>query len=171
LTKILLNKQEIFELKNALSEVFDKITNLKENCIMAKNIQYPKIPSLLTESLCIHLIKKGIILDELNDYSIIFGGRLCDVLAQKNKKTKKIEVKSTGHSAFQYLGPKDISSDYLVWIHFDNSFLDNNFDEISVFTIKQPRQFLKQPRKLTLNKLRNLTQGNMIEKKFVLDEL
>ena len=171
MSKTLLNKHEILELKDALTEVFNKITTMKTNSVIAKHIQYPKIPSSLTESICIHLIKKGIILNELNGYSIDFGGKLCDVLAQKNKKIKKIEVKSTGHSAFQYLGPKDVSADYLVWIHFDNSFIDDNFDEIDVITIKQPGKFIKEPGKLTLGKLRNLTHDNAIEGKFTLDDL
>ena len=171
MSKTILTKPEIFELKNTLTKVFFDITSIKNDTEIAKYMQYPKIPSFLSESICIHLIQKKIILNELSNYSIDFGESLCDILAQKNMDVKKIEVKSTGHSAFQNIGPKDIVSDYLVWIHFDNSFINDIFDDIAIFTLKQPGKFIKKPQKLTLSKLRDLTHDNLIEERFALDIL
>lgn len=171
MSKKLLSPTEITDLVSVLSEVFDDITNKKQKTKIARYIQYPKLPPSLTESICVHLIKKKIILSELSDYTVSFGGILSDIMAINESETKKIEVKSTGKTAFQYVGPKDISADYLVWIHFDKAFLENNFDNILVITVKNPSQFLKNPQKITLDKLRKLVNGQSYEKYFSIHSL
>lgn len=171
MSKKLLSPLEITDLVNVLSEVFDDITNKKQKIKIASHIQYPKLPPSLTESICIHLIKKKIILPELSSYVINFGGNISDIIAINKTDAKKIEVKSTGKTAFQYVGPKDISADYLIWIHFDKAFLENNFDKILVIIVKNPSQFLKYPQKITLDRLRKLVYGQLYEKYFSIQSL
>jgi hypothetical protein len=68
------------------------------------------------------------------------GGTVADVIAKtEDSRTLKIEVKSTGSSSFQNFTKKDIQADYLIWIHFDNFFYDEEKPQIEIFILKDPR--------------------------------
>jgi hypothetical protein len=139
-----LSDGEIIELSRHMVDIFKIIAKMKQKYVLAKYIQYPKIPPILSESICLKLLKKKIILEELKDFSFEFGGNLSDILAKKSK-TKKIEVKSTGKSGFQKFGKGDISCDYLIWIHFDKAFYENNFNNIHIFIINCPSRYFDKP--------------------------
>ena len=158
-----LSMKEIKELSNLTANVFKYYTSLKKKNKIAKFIQYPKVPNILSESLAIQLILKKKILRELSSCEVILGGNVADVIAKKLKSIKKIEVKATGAKEFQEFGPKDIKADFLVWINFGDSFLRGNFSRISVFTLKNPRKYFKKPTKIVLSKFKQI-MGNRIVK-------
>ena len=54
-----------------------------------------------------------------------FGGNVADVLADKDGRDYKIEIKATGSKKFQYFSDKDVTTDYIVWMHFGDFFMGN----------------------------------------------
>jgi hypothetical protein len=62
----MLSATEIDQFVFLLKDVFTYISNLKEKNPLAADIQYPKLPPKLTESLAIHLLRRGLI-PELKD--------------------------------------------------------------------------------------------------------
>jgi hypothetical protein len=162
MSRELISTQEIKELNKLLRQVFEYITNLKNKNRLANKIKYPQLPSILTESLAIHLLKKGII-PELSGFNFDFGGRIADVLAKRNSRKIKIEVKATAKSAFQYFGEKDITADYILWIHFANFFMNYNDTKIEIYIIKKPSYYFDKTVKITLTKLKQIV-GQKLEK-------
>jgi hypothetical protein len=156
-----LSIQEIKTLNGLLRQVFGYITDLKTKEPLASKIKYPQLPSVLTESFAIHLLKRKFILSELDGFHFDFGGRTADVLAIKDLRTIKIEVKATAKSAFEYFGEKDLSADYLLWFHFDEFYLNSNKTVIEVFVIKQPANYFSKPRKITLSQLKQILGKNL----------
>jgi len=163
--KELLSIQEIKELFKIILQVRDYIKKLKQNNKLAVFINNPRLPPALTESLIIHLISKEIVLKELKNYEIEFGGNVADIIAKKNS-VKKIEVKATQEQAFQYFGKKDITADYIVWVHFGNSFVDKDFSNIQVFIIRNPDKYFKEPKKITLNVVKRIVGTKLEETRF-----
>lgn len=157
----LLSIQDIKELNKLLRQVFEYITSLKKENILADKIKYPQLPSILTESLAIHLLNKKIIIPELDGFSFDFGGRTADILASKNSKTIKIEVKATAKSAFEYFGEKDVSADYILWFHFAEFYMSSKDTNIKMFIIRNPSDYFKNPIKITLSKLKQIIGKNL----------
>jgi len=152
--KTCLTKDQIRTLTKLIREVFVFLEKLKASNALAERIQYPKIPPILSESIVIHLIRDRKILNGLmNLGDVHFGGRAADVIVESGSKKLRVEVKSTGKNAFEYFGPKDISADYLVWVHFGGFFTQATDKSISVFTIARPAQYFTEPVKITLDKL------------------
>lgn len=147
---------DIKELDSLLREVFDYIIDLRKKNRLAYNIQYPKIPSILTESLAIHLLNRMGIISKLNGYTFKFGGRVADILAIKGNNKIKIEIKATAKSAFEYFGEKDISADFIIWIHFGNFFVNKEETQIKVFIVQTPRNYFHSPIKITLSRLKQI---------------
>ena len=116
MTKKELSVQEVAELLGLFSEVFVYISKLKRKKKLAENIQYPKLPSILTESIILHLLRQHIILPDLSNFQFKFGGNIADIIGSNKEKDIKIEVKGTVNS-FKYFGPKDINADYLICIY------------------------------------------------------
>ncbi len=158
----LLSISEIKELNKLLREVFSYITKTKENNPLGNKIKYPQLPSILTESLAIHLLKNKKILPNLSGYSFDFGGRKADILGKKGDAEIKIEVKATAKSAFQYFGEKDISADYIVWIHFSEFYMGLENSPIKIFIIKEPNTYFKNTIKITLSKLKKLLENRLV---------
>ena len=172
MTKDSLSGTEIQELAKRTADVFSFISDLKKNYEICNHIQYPKIPQMLSESLAVNLIEQSKILKELTGHKISLGGVIADVKAEsKNNSTVKIEVKSTGKSAFQEFGPKDIIADYLVWIHFGGSFLTRDFSKVQAYTIKNPNSYFKKPIKITLDKLKQVVGKKLIQIEFNLEKI
>jgi hypothetical protein len=119
-TKQLLSPLEIEELVKLLKDVFAYITELKEKNRLAADIQYPKLPPKLTESIAIHLLRQGLI-GELHGYEFRFGGNEADILAERSMEKIQIEIKGTT-KGFEYFGEKDIKADYLLWFDFEDFF-------------------------------------------------
>jgi len=171
MTRELLSIKEIVNLGILLCDVFDYITKIKKKEKLGDKIKYPQIPSILSESLAIHLLNKKIILSELERFRFDFGGRTADILANKNEEKIKIEVKATAKSAFQYFGPKDIVADYIIWIHFEDFFMDLEKNIVKIFIIKNPGKYFEKPVKITLSKLKQVIGEDLEEKEINVDQL
>lgn len=166
-----LTKDEIKELSNLLIDLFDHISRLKQRNQLANRIQYPKIPSILSESIIIHLINDGKILEDLRGYSVNFGGKKGDILISTDAHELQIEVKATAKSAFEYFGKKDITADYLIWIHFGSYFLGANDNLIEVNVVRQPSRYFEEPVKITLSKLKQAIGDDLKVVQLNLNEL
>ena len=167
----LISTKEIKELNELLRQVFEYIINLKKGYKLADKIKYPQIPSILTESLAIHLLKKGEIIPELTGFKFEFGGRTADILATKGSRIIKIEVKATAKSAFQYFGEKDITANYILWIHFADFYMSSKDTNIEMYIIKKPDDYFKRPVKITLSKLKQNLGENLEKRHFDIDSL
>ena len=151
MSKTCLKWAEIIELMDLLSEVFSYVSNLRTENPLAEHIQFPKIPLILSESLCM-LEKEKIF---LGCFSADFGGRESDIIVIFQDGTKKTaEIKATGQSAFQALSKKDIAADFLVWVHFGRFFEDND-EEIRAYVMENPKRIFTRPVKINLEKFRS----------------
>jgi hypothetical protein len=170
--QICLAKDEIRELANLLSEVFEHLTALRSENPLAEKIQFPKIPAILSESIIIHLLRENRIVPNINAQEISFGGRKADIIAKTSSEdTLKIEVKATGSSAFEYFGEKDVASDFLVWVHFGDFFVSTNQRFIDIFIVRNPSQYFSRPIKITLRKFRESIGTNIQRLHLNIDEL
>ena len=108
MTQKILDVKTIKEITKALATITKFTSKLKDESEYANYIQYPKIPSVLSESLVIHLIKKKLILKKLVNFEITLGGKVADIIAKNQKKTIKIEVKAIGPRDFNTLDLKTL---------------------------------------------------------------
>ena len=123
----LLSPGQIKELLHLLGDSFVRLTRLRKRSALAIHIQFPKIPSILTESIVIQLLSSGELLPPLRrrGYEFKLGGKLADIVASNPKhKELKIEVKATARSGFQALSEKDVNADFLIWLHFGDQFIE-----------------------------------------------
>lgn len=154
---------ELRELLSLLGQLYSTVSVLHRNHPAARAIQFPKIPPILSESICCWLLNRGKVLPNLvrNGYQFELG-HSADILGQKDKANLRIEVKSTARSAFQELSEKDIRADYLIWLHFSNSFLDwsacekRGYLNIEVYPVKTPFNYFKQRQKITLSRFKQV---------------
>lgn len=92
--KTALTKDEIKELSNLISEVFEYLSNLRSRNQLANSIQYSKIPPTLSESIVMHLINDRKILGDLrNIKGVKFGGNKGDILISTNDGEHRIKLK------------------------------------------------------------------------------
>jgi len=146
-----LNWDEVIELIDLLTEVFSVVSDLRNRNPIARWIQFPKIPSILSESLCI--LERGKLFPGCSN--AISGGRTCDVMVLfPNAARKTAEIKATGQSAFEELSEKDISADFLVWVYFGRFFEDQN-EEIKAYVMENPGRIFHNRVKITLEKFRS----------------
>lgn len=143
-----LTKDEIRALIALVREAFAYIEQLHSRNRLANEIQFPKIPTLLSQSIVVHLIRDRKIIRELGDSSTAeFGpGSDADVIVRDDSRTVRVEVKGTGSRAFEHFGDKDLRADYIVWVHFGKFFLASDTEKIDVITIRRPFDFFKQGR-------------------------
>ena len=113
-----LTAEELTELAALLRRVFDCISQLKAANPAAAPIQYPKLPSIFSESLV--LLCGPVLFPHAKN--LRRGGAVADILFEAGNITKRVEVKATGQQAFQYFGQKDINADFLVWLAFAEFF-------------------------------------------------
>lgn len=144
-----LSKEEIRDLINLLREIFTYFQNLRSRTKLAEKIQFPKIPSVLSESIIYHLISEKKLFEALSD-EVLLGGNADIIIKDHNGKQVKIEVKATGSENFQYLSQKDINCDYLVWVSFGDYFLINSRTFIQIFVLNEPKKFFNNPIKIML---------------------
>lgn len=150
-----LSTPDILNLISILRNAFKAALIQRDSHLLAKHIQLPKIPSILSEAIIASLIEKKRILNELHVIELSSNHGLADIVARTKDRVIKIEVKSTGESAFQQLGEKDIKADVLVWLHFDRFFIDEKVNSFEVFIIHNPAHRLTAG-KITLSNLRAL---------------
>lgn len=149
MSKKLLNAVEIGELIQTLRTLFKYYQELQNRSEVAKFIQRPKIPPFLSESLIVDLGNRGI-LESLDCSNFDLSSSNGDVVAISPSGQVKIEVKATAQSAFQLFSKKDIEADYLVWVHFNRYFEDEECREIEIFILREPTKIFVESRKITL---------------------
>ena len=157
----LLNDVEIRETPIAVRASFRAIQRIQLELPGGRHIQLPRIPSILSESIVAREIRLGQapLWQELGTSSP--GGRSCDLLAKVGNKVYKVQVKATGSQGFQYLGPKDIVSDVLVWLHFGAFFEKDDKLPVECYWLPRPSNFFQHDLKISLPKFKQIVAGKL----------
>src|SRR2546422_4415211 len=170
MTKKPLSPTEIQQLIILLRGVFAYISDLKAKHPLAAQIQYPKLPPGLTESLAIHLLRKGEI-EGLSQYEYQFGGNVADIIGRDAQTRLRIEVKGTT-KGFEYFGEKDIHSDYLLWFDFADLLRKNNGDgHLRLYVVAQPASHFDKPVKIVISRLKEVASNGVIALDYRLSSL
>ena len=173
-----LEPKELRQICRIMADLFKNRRELEKKYPLAKVITNPRVSNPISEAIIYHSIKQGKILRELSKYSLnLHEKKFADITARYRASLKKIEVKSTGAKAFQDLGKKDIAADYLIWLHFGDAFIKNNFSKLEIIIVKKPRKYpkfrwkIKKQSKITLPKFRELLGKACNEKTINLNKL
>ena len=164
----LLSPIEISQFILLLKDVFTYISNLKEKNPLAADIQYPKLPSKLTESLAIHLLRSGLISD-LKGYSFRFGGNEADVIGSQGANEVLIEVKGTT-KGFEYFGEKDIKANYLMWFDFEQLFRKSG-EDFTLYVLPYRESRFSGPVKITITGLKKVAGSDLKETMYNIRDL
>ena len=164
----LFSAAEIDQFVFLLKDVFTFISNLKERNPLAADIQYPKLPPKLTESLAIHLLRGGLI-PELKAYDFEFGGNEADILALRGSDKVRIEIKGTT-KGFEYFGEKDIKANYLMWFDFEELFRKGG-DHFTLLVLPYRESRFKAPLKITMSSLKKVTGVDLQETRYNIHDL
>jgi hypothetical protein len=164
----LLSATEIDRFVILLKDVFAYISNLKEKNPLASDIQYPKLPPKLTESLAIHLLRDGLI-SELTGYDFQFGGNEADIIASRGTNRVRIEVKGTT-KGFEYFGEKDIKANYLMWFDFEELFRKGG-DYFTLFVLPYRESRFSAPLKITMSSLKKVAGVDLQLKRYNIQDL
>lgn len=165
--KQILSPVEIDELVKLLKSVFAYISDLKEKNRLAADIQYPKLPPKLTESIAIHLLRRRLI-GELDGYEFRFGGHQADIIGETGDKIVKVEIKGTT-KGFEYFGEKDIKADYLLWFDFEELFRKGE-KHFTLCILPHDLERFKGPVKITINGLKKIA-GNLQWTRYDMEDL
>jgi hypothetical protein len=168
MTRRLLSAAEIDQFVFLLKDVFTYISNLKEKNPLAADIQYPKLPPKLTESLAIHLLRRGLI-SELKGYDFQFGGNAADIIASRGSEKVRIEVKGTT-KGFEYFGEKDIKANYLMWFDFEDLFRKGG-DHFTLFVLPYRESRFGTPLKITMSSLKKVAGVDLEQKRYNIQDL
>jgi hypothetical protein len=136
-----LNQSEILDLERALMDVFQVVSTYRRTNPVAKHIKFPPMPSILSESIAIAATP----LLFGRDWEGRYGGRVCDVSIENSvsRAIRRVEVKATGHHAFQELKEKDLQADALIWIRFGQRF-ENGNGRIEISVLDTPGSYFKR---------------------------
>ena len=151
-----LHKEDILKLISLLKDDFERANTRRSSEPLSKHIQYPKIPSILSESIVKDLLIKKKLLSELTTTTTSTDHSKADILIHTQHGIKTVEVKSTGESAFQNFGEKDINADYIIWLHFNDLFKDRSAESFEVFIIDNPKRYFLKPVKITLSSVKKI---------------
>lgn len=153
--KILLTKEELFDLDGLLIETYSFFRELRNQSSIARLIHYPSIPAELSESLTVHCAEsffgKG--------WTAKFGNDICDVIIDRFGEQRTVEVKATGQTNFQELKSKDLAADFLVWMHFGDRYI-NGQGKISIYILKNPKKYFEKSLRLKLRDFFRYTGGS-----------
>ncbi len=164
----LLSPREINQFVLLLNDVFNYITNLKKSNPLAADIQYPKLPPKLTESLAIHLLRGGLI-TEVKGYDFRFGGNEADIIGSHGQTEVRIEVKGTT-KGFEYFGEKDINADYLMWFDFEE-LLRKGGRNFALYVLPHREARFSGPVKITIKSLKKIAGLELKEKRYNIGDL
>ncbi len=164
----LLSATEINQFVFLLKDVFTYISNLKEKNPLAADIQYPKLPPKLTESLAIHLLRSGLI-SELTGYDFQFGGNEADIIASRGTDKVRIEVKGTT-KGFEYFVENDIKANYLMWFDFEELFRKGG-DHFTLFVLPYRESRFSAPLKITMSSLKKVAGVDLQLKRYSIQDL
>lgn len=168
--KRLLEFDEIATLVGMMRRAFQFFDQLRESNPLAEWIQYPKVPSILSESLVVHLINRRVIIGDLSDTASL-GSKGADVIVQNGcGREQRIEVKASAKQAFSEFGDKDINADILVWVHFGDLFA-NDDTSIEVLVLRNPKRFFDRRRKITLATFKKCAGGDVERTVVTIDSL
>jgi hypothetical protein len=171
-----LTSGEVSELIFCLKQQYKFQTVQRKRNKIAKYIQFPKTPSILTETIALNLVRRGKILPKLEFISghRVGGKDNPDLRIETRLGPSSAEVKGTGDKDFQNLTAKDILSPYVIWIRFKRLFLDEGIDDIDVLVIKNPSQVFvikeKEIKKLNAKDVLDLPVENRESFSFSLKE-
>jgi hypothetical protein len=159
--KRLLSSDEMTRLVALMKQTFEQLGQLRAKDPLAEWIQYPKVPSVLSESLVVHLINRGELIASCPGTHARLGGQTADVLCrQADAAESRIEVKASAREAFSEFVKKDTLADYLVWVHFGESFLQGFSFRAEILFVKTPAQFFT-PGKMTLPRFKAMTGSQL----------
>ncbi len=171
--KKLLTKDELCELDGKLIEIYGFLGDMRSRSAVARLIHLPSVPAEFSESLTIHCTERFF----GNGWKAKFGGRLCDVVLEKAGERRTVEVKATGQTSFQELKAKDLSADFIVWIHFGERYI-NGSGKLQVYILRSPSKYIRNPLRLKLHEFLRLEQEsirhqdwNLIESDSLMDLL
>jgi len=165
----LLSLEEMKSLTRLFRDVFAYTESIKAQSGIAVHIQRPKVPTILTESLVVHLMKEEDLIPEMKGFNLERGGETqSDICATGGKSVKAIEVKGTT-ADFIALGRKDLAADYLIWLQY-LSFFSKPYDPfVDLCIVEKPgRYFDESDAKMNLGEFKKRARG-LIEKKIRLD--
>jgi hypothetical protein len=136
--------QELKSLIEAFGETCQFISELRARCPIARYVQYPKIPTILSESLAVHAILQGRLLASTGPFSsVIRGGRKADVLAVlMDGQELRIETKASGEEDFATFGKKDYAAHFLLWLRFGKSLRESCLGQMEVLVCPRPAEHL-----------------------------
>ncbi len=163
-----LTSAEILELDLALINVFRMIRETRERNPVAGQIKFPSLPAVFSESIVIAaaavLFGPG--------WKCRYGGKECDVLLEDTHgaQSKRVEVKATGHHAFQELKAKDLRADILVWVRFGRRY-EVGGGPIEVAIIENPGKYIPNPRRLDVNRLNAIPGITTTQKVFTFESI
>ena len=162
MTRRLLDEGEIRELIALIRDLFAHQETNRASNPLAKLIQFPKVPSSLSESLAVHLINAGVLMGQLSDgvraYLSPSGGDV--VLSQPTGTDLRIEVKGTAESGFQHLSSKDVDAHVILWFHYGRCFRDGG-SCVDVYLLINPSRFVPAPGRITLRRLAQLAGSDL----------
>src|SRR3972149_2386372 len=167
--KVLLSIKELVALDQALIETHAFFRDLRNKTSIARLIHYPSIPSDFSESLTIHCVN----LFFGNGWTAQFGGSISDVQLCRNDERKIVEVKATTQTGFQEFKLKDLSADFIVWIHFGNRYIDG-VGNILIYVLHNPSKYIRRPLRLKMPVFLKLTHDGSVNgdrKEFKVDSL
>ena len=155
--KFCLEKKQLVRIMEAIIELKQYINAKRvENESAYEYIQNPKIPSMLSESLVVHLIEDKKILEDAKISRCRLGGG-ADIIGKTGRKKIKIEVKATT-AGFQQLTKKDVKANYLIWVDLEKTFNseivnDSINDNFEVYVIVPQKHEIKEG-KITLKQFK-----------------
>lgn len=163
--KNFLSYDETLNVIRSLRKVFSFIMELKTSEEMAKHIQFPKIPSKMSESLVYNLIAQKIILPELNFTKSLKGSGDLRLLTA-DKKIVHLEVKATGRQGFSRLTQGDINADFIIWIHFGNFLTSQSSNTVDIYIVKNLNEKLISPGNITLERFLKIKHTELTHQKY-----
>jgi hypothetical protein len=97
------------------TEVVGVVGRIKSGSVGGALIQYPKIPSTVSEALAARILVRH---DVYPSALRLERGGGADIRITTADGAAKVEVKGSGQAEFQTFGPKDYDCDLLVWLRF-----------------------------------------------------
>jgi len=158
-----LSRIEIQTLIELVRRVYSFVAKLRVRDRLAEKIQFPKVPKDLSESLALEIIPE--VPDVCLGAELRLGGNRADILANYKGTDHRIEIKATGSKGFQHFSKKDVTADWIIWIHFNQCFA-NNADQIEVFCIPSPSDFNLKVGRITLHALKRIIGRKLIVHRF-----
>jgi hypothetical protein len=187
-----LNHDEIKSLIFAVGETYRWMLDLRERSRVARHIQYPKIPPILSESIVVYAIRHGKLLPSIRPSleSVMRGRRAtADVVAIRNERPWPypvppslaqvpelyIEIKGTGCGEFAGFGDKDYDAHILLWLLFGNRLFGGGLGVMDVLVCPHPIENLRpefdRPKRVTVGQLTSNWNGEIERQHLDLREL